>query len=484
MLTTHLTLVKITCLVFSIVLFYNIVYLPFVFHEDQASLNLAHQESGNDPLPSLVVVDNLTLHTPIYVEAPSTFDSLFPPLDFERKGYHDWNAKALRDLHVCIALDNCGPNQMKVALLAESWIVDGVARGSRGGESVWGISMYRNLHELGYTILLSTDFDQALSQYRMMPDLVKVVIRSNSGHCHNDRHCVKNSENPTGIPSWKIFDFSYWPDNRLGNNDFPMKGKWLLSANPDYDYPDFESSLIQYIGYSTEHMCTKIPLVPLEERKTQVWMLMKQLIYVYHPRFAWNRTYFPLIHEELDIDFVGGWEINKDYLGWGKDIEEEILEIEDREKGVYNFGMLPIEAFYDQVRDSIMMIGMVNPAWSPSPIEALCLGVPFLNPISSWDYNDPWNKSRWDTQHRTLVEYDPPYVYHVHAKNFTGFLEAVKGAINNPIGRFIPEHMTEKSVQGRLHNLMETDWRAKAEIVLRENERKVERGEEAYIFEL
>lgn len=41
--------------------------------------------------------------------------------------------------------------------------------------------------------------------------------------------------------------------------------------------------------------------------------------------------------------------------------------------------------------------------------------------------------------------------------------------------------MTEKSVQGRLHNLMETDWRAKAEILLRENERKVERGEEAYV---
>jgi hypothetical protein len=76
----------------------------------------------------------------------------------------------------------------------------------------------------------------------------QVVIRSNSGDCHNDRNCVKNSENPTGIPAWKIFDFSYWPNHRLGDNAFPMKGKWLLSANPDYGHPDFESSPIQYIG--------------------------------------------------------------------------------------------------------------------------------------------------------------------------------------------------------------------------------------------
>lgn len=216
----------------------------------------------------------------------------------------------------------------------------------------------------------------------------------------------------------------------LNQVSFSTSGQFSLLLTPR----PFGDKLICVYRYSTEHMCTKIPLVPLEERKTQVWMLMKQLIYVYHPRFAWNRTYFPLIHEELGIDFVGGWEINKDYLGWGKDIEEEILEIEDREKGVYNLGMLPIEAFYDQVRDSIMMIGMVNPSWSPSPIEALCLGVPFLNPvrffcwltilyklkanhcneISGWDHNDPWDKSRWDTQHPTLVEYDPPYVYFFH----------------------------------------------------------------------
>jgi len=109
---------------------------------------------------------------------------------------------------------------------------------------------------------------------------------------------------------------------------------------------------------------------------------MKQLIYVYHDRFPWNRTYFPIVHEMLGVDFVGGWLLEKDYLGWDKDIDEEMLDIEDHTNGVFNLGMQPPEDFYDQVRNSRAMIGMTNPYWSPSPIDALCLGVPFLNPVS------------------------------------------------------------------------------------------------------
>lgn len=162
----------------------------------------------------------------------------------------------------------------------------------------------------------------------------------------------------------------------LNRAPFSTSGEFFLSLTTTYGV-----KLIYFNRYSTEHICTKIPLVPLEERKNQVWMLMKQIIYVYHHRFAWNRAYFPLVHENLGIDFVGGWQLDRDYLGWGSSIEEEILDIEDHEKGVYNLGMLSIEDFYDQVRNSKMMIGMVNPLWSPSPIDALCLGVPFLNPV-------------------------------------------------------------------------------------------------------
>lgn len=47
--------------------------------------------------------------------------------------------------------------------------------------------------------------------------------------------------------------------------------------------------------------------------------------------------------------------------------------------------------------------------------------------------------------------------------------------------RFIPEHMTEKSVKERLEKLMETDWRSLAEETLKKNMKAVERGEEAYV---
>ncbi|KXN81569.1 hypothetical protein AN958_03906 [Leucoagaricus sp. SymC.cos] len=434
--------------------------------------------SANLSYPALYDVQS---PRPAYVEAPSALNQLFSSPDPERKDFHEWNSKALRDLHSCMALNNCGPNQKKVALLADSWIQDAVVRGFRGGEGIWGMSMYKNLRGLGYTTLFSSDFSETLFQYRMMPDLVKVIIRSETGQCHLDKNCVKGPENPMGIPAWKLFEMSYWPNHRLGDKNYPMKGKWLLAANPDEAFQDFDASPIQYIGYSTEESCTKIPVVPLEKRKNQVWMLMKQILYVYHHRFAWNRTYFPLVHEKLGIDFVGGWLLDNDYLGWGKDIKEEILDIEDHENGVFNLGMQSTEDFYDQVRNSKLMIGMANPHWSPSPIDALCLSVPFLNPISGWDHEDPWDKSKWDTQHPTLVQYDRPYVYHVHAKNYTGFLEAIESAINTPIDRFIPEHMTEKSVKGRLTKLMETDWRANAEETLKKNMKLVEKGEEAYV---
>jgi len=86
----------------------------------------------------------------------------------------------------------------------------------------------------------------------------------------------------------------------------------------------------------------------------------------------------------------------------------------------------------------------------------------------------------------------------VHAKNFTGFLEAIESATKTPIDRrvsvfsmpmqlsqqinsFIPEHMTEVAVKGRLVKLMETDWKTEAQQMLRKNLKAVERGEDAYV---
>jgi len=43
----------------------------------------------------------------------------------------------------------------------------------------------------------------------------------------------------------------------------------------------------------------------------------------------------------------------------------------------------------------------------------MCRGVPFINPIHSFDVNDPTNRHSWGTQHDGLKFIEEPYLYHV-----------------------------------------------------------------------
>lgn len=72
-----------------------------------------------------------------YVFLPSSLSRLFPAPDAGRKDYREWNALSIRELHVCLALDNCGVNQRKVAVLAAHWFEESIVRGYTGGEGIW-----------------------------------------------------------------------------------------------------------------------------------------------------------------------------------------------------------------------------------------------------------------------------------------------------------------------------------------------------------
>jgi len=345
------------------------------------------------------------------------------------------------------------------------------------------LSMYKHLRAMGYTTLFASSFEEALEQYQLFPDLVKVVIRQRAGECHNDVNCVKSATNPRGIPAWKIFDFEFFASKGDHFHASELKGKWILSANP---LPNPDDDEIQYIGYAIEDECSQVPVIPLAERTNHVWMLMKQIRYVYDDVFAWNRSFFALAAHELghDLSFVGAWQLDQHYLEWdpSPDADGPMPDIEDRAHGVLNFGKLGPEEFEREVGRSRAMVGVGNPWWSPSPYHALCQGVPFINPILNWDRQDPWNRtSWWRSQHPTLQHLDPPYVYNVHAGNYTGFVDAVRQASTTEIPRFIPEHMTELAVRERVRNLMEHDWRSDAAVLL--DERKKEGGD-AYVFDL
>lgn len=105
------------------------VFLATLFHQAR---------SGNwKSLTNNFKKNSATTSTELYRESPPSLEVDFVPPDLERKDYREWNARTLRDLHSCIALDNCGPNQRKVALLAAHWFQEAVVQGFRGGEGVW-----------------------------------------------------------------------------------------------------------------------------------------------------------------------------------------------------------------------------------------------------------------------------------------------------------------------------------------------------------
>ena len=148
MLVTQGALVKTICCVASILVVFNFYCLSLVSEPPQTGIrhsiyrvfhDVAKDWSNlNHPLPN----NDLSSHLPdaqkpklSYMDAP--LDRFFSSPNPNRRDYHEWNEKTLRDLHTCMVLEGCGPNQMKVALLADKWMTDAVVSDFRGGEGIW-----------------------------------------------------------------------------------------------------------------------------------------------------------------------------------------------------------------------------------------------------------------------------------------------------------------------------------------------------------
>lgn len=97
-------------------------------------------------------------------------------------------------------------------------------------------------------------------------------------------------------------------------------------------------------------------------------------------------------------------------------------------------------AFQEVVASSRVLLGIGLPGLSPTPYEALCLGVPFINPVEQWDKRDPEDRSKWKAQHDGLLYagVDEPYVYHVKVGDREGFERAIVKAMETPITRYVP----------------------------------------------
>lgn len=108
-------------------------------------------------------------------------------------------------------------------------------------------------------------------------------------------------------------------------------------------------------------------------------------------------------------------------------------------EGIISTGRMPQEEWHQLLARSKMLVGIGHPELSPSPYDALCLGVPFINSVREWDENDPTNREKWQTQQDGLKLFDEPFVYHVFKRNETQLSGALQRAAAHQIDRFIRE---------------------------------------------
>nr|XP_019013144.1 uncharacterized protein I206_02641 [Kwoniella pini CBS 10737]OCF51925.1 hypothetical protein I206_02641 [Kwoniella pini CBS 10737] len=182
---------------------------------------------------------------------------------------------------------------------------------------------------------------------------------------------------------------------------------------------------------------------------------------------AFNKSYFELAGQETGLEemtFKGAYQVNGEYMkGWIHDSPVESL------RGVINLGKIGPERFSEELSNSRIMIGVGNPTLSPSPYLALCSGTPFLNPIKSWDSENPNDRSKWVSQHNYLKWLDPPYVYNVQAHDYEGFVNAIQSSISHPpTKKYIDPPMTLNEVRKRVERLVETDWKSIAKDYMQE----------------
>lgn len=53
-------------------------------------------------------------------------------------------------------------------------------------------------------------------------------------------------------------------------------------------------------------------------------------------------------------------------------------------------------------------------------------------------------------------------MYNVFANDIDGFVNAIRGAIENPIQPFVLEEMKIEAVERRLHAILQRDWEGEA----------------------
>ncbi|KAF7303981.1 hypothetical protein MIND_00629100 [Mycena indigotica] len=390
---------------------------------------------------------------------------LFPVNDPEHADIWELeNRRTVQALFTCLEESNCAENQTKVVLL-DSFHFRGALLGWDGGEDLWARSTVLALNSLSYSILYSAvDLQRTIQLYRTFPTLIIMVILNpdDVDRCFNSPNimCHKTTNNPEGIPAWKIFSFNWWT---VGSH--LLDERWILSPEKYRGLGENHT----YFGYSVETSCETRTFVPHEDRRAhpQIYVMGKNGRYFTAGHRAWEPQELELAAAAIQQRSIVSPEAQEDarqvlfLAGLREDeLPDDFIRGENggSEWIMRNLGHLTPTKFYDTLAKSVALVGMGAPGTSPTPYDALCLGVPFINPIHIWDHADPSNRLGWAAQHETLKFLDPPYVYNIFVGDTHGFVDALKSAIDDPIESFVPETMRMPSIEERVGRILRTDW--------------------------
>jgi len=249
-----------------------------------------------------------------------------------------------------------------------------------------------------------------------------------------------------------VFNLNWW-----NGADHPFGGPFTLSPE-NYSYwttPAWGRDNY-YLGYSLEKTCLQTQYIPYPERPRTAYIISKFLQY-----FLANDYILPaesgLVEDQVKSDFYNrvSRDVNVTFLA---NFKHDVKV--DPPAGITELPWLDRPTFQDLVAHTRAVMGVGWPLLSPTPWEALCLGVPFINPIKYWDTNHPEDRTKWVAQQDGILYLgvDEPYVYHVKKGNSTGLERAIRLAMETPIDRFIPPHMKMHALIDRVRRLLETDW--------------------------
>ncbi|KAJ7936163.1 hypothetical protein B0H13DRAFT_2303882 [Mycena leptocephala] len=399
--------------------------------------------------------------------------SLDPPAD--DRSWHAHNARATAALFRCLERADCATNQTKVVILP-GWHFRAVLDGYLGGEGIWARSTVIALSRLGYTYLYTDGgFAAMVRLYHVFAPLVRaVLVDAPDAHaCFRDPYCALRRDWAWGIPIWKILAFHYW-----AYVDHPLGRKWTLSPEPYLLYPPPAAAPDNntYLGYSVQPSCTQQPFIPhaqrsptANSRRKQIYIYTKTADYFSPEKRAFPPQVFGRLSTALGVDFVVGVQ--------GADTTLPA--------GVANLGGMDPARFYAAVASSWVLMGIGAPSTcvsrfpvfvlgsasffsSPTPYDALCLGVPFINPILTVRPGIPRAPTtKWEAQHEALKHLGPPHVYNVFKDDEDGLERALRAALDAPLlDRYSLPQMELDAVRARVGAILETDWRGAAEAVL------------------